>query len=267
MLEGIVTGTIQGIAEWLPISSDGMITLVEVYWFGKSGIEDILLFALFLHLGTFFAALTYFRVEVLHLLTTLLTYPKSSATDKNVLHFLVVSTLISGALGFAVLLGIREFEQGIELSGRALTAVVGVMLLVTAWLQLRKKSAAGRRTAGEVTLVDSLILGVAQGLAVLPGLSRSGLTVSALLLRNVEDEAALRLSFLMSLPIVFLGNIVLNFEMLHPSTITATGLWGLAFSFIFGLATIHILIKFARRVNFGYFVGVFGVLMLLAAII
>ncbi len=267
MFEGIVVGIIQGIAEWIPISSEGMIVLAEINLFGKTGIEEIIKFALFLHLGTFLAALVYLRKEVWALCKTLIQYKKSGAEEKNIFRFLLVSTFISGGLGFGLLKIIGEFEKQIEFSGHVFTGIVGMLLLGTAYLQLKKKEKSNRKE-GEVTLKDSVILGIAQGIAVLPGLSRSGLTVSALLLRKVEDDAALRLSFLMSLPIVLLGNIVLNFEALkNPEAISAVALWGLAASFFFGLATIHILMKIAKKINFGHFVGFFGILMLIAAII
>ena len=268
MIEGIAVGIIQGITEWIPISSEGMIMLAEVNFFGKTGVEEIIHFALFLHLGTLVAALVYLRKDISKTFMSLVRYSASSRDEKNVLHFLLVSTAISGVLGLTLLKLLGEFEQYVELSGRTLTAGVGVLLLFTAWLQIVKKEEKTLRSMGEVTLRDSIILGIAQGLAVLPGLSRSGLTISALLIRGIEDEAALRLSFLMSIPIVFLGNIVLNFDMLRNlESASTTSLWGLVSSFIFGLATIHLLIKFSRKIKFGYFVGFFGLLMVLASFV
>lgn len=255
MLEGIVLGTIQGVAEWLPVSSEGMITLAKIHLFQNTGLEGIIKLALFLHLGTFLSALIYFRRDVGVVL---------QGQDKGVLKFLTISTVISGALGFLLLEGLLSFENQIELSGRILTGIIGLLLLVTAWLQL-KRPRENQRPASEVGVRDSVILGLAQGLAVLPGLSRSGLTVSTLLLLKVREDEALRLSFLMSLPIVLAGNILLNF---HSIThLTPTAMWGLLFSFIFGLATIHILMRVACRVNFGKFVGLFGILMILASLV
>ena len=105
---------------------------------------------------------------------------------------------------------------------------------------------------------DAIILGIVQGMAILPGLSRSGLTISTLLLRKFDDTHALTLSFLMSLPVVFGGNILLN---ANAFLFTTSNLWGSLFAFGFGLATIHLLLKVSQRLNFGYFVLLFGVLM------
>jgi undecaprenyl-diphosphatase len=270
MIEGIVLGVIQGVAEWIPVSSEGMIALVEINFFGKSGIEEIIHLALFLHMGTFLAALIYLRKDVIRVLKSLFRYKASFQEEKRLLRFLVVSTAISSILGFLILRSVSGLESEVEFSGRIFTATIGVFLLVTAWLQLKKQvsNAEIRKKEGDMSTKDSVILGLAQGMAVLPGISRSGLTVSALLLRRVEDEAALRLSFLMSLPIVFFGNIFLNFgTFVNPGSISSIQLWGLAFSFIFGLAAIHFLIKLARKINFGYFVGIFGFLMILSVLV
>lgn len=266
MIESLILGATQGIAEWLPVSSEGALALISVNLLGKENIGEIIRLALFLHLGTFFAALIYFRREVKEVLMTLFRYRVSTNEDKNILHFLVISTVVSGVLGYILLDIFIKFESQIELSGRVVTLIIGALLLFTAWLQLKKREGGGTsRQIGEVSLKDSIILGVAQGLAVLPGLSRSGLTVSTLLLRKVNDEAALKLSFLMSLPIVLAGNILLNSHMLLNFTISTIS--GLLSSFVLGLVTIHTLIKLARKVNFGYFVAIFGILMIVSVFI
>ena len=92
---------------------------------------------------------------------------------------------------------------------------------------------------------DGVLLGVAQGLAALPGLSRSGLTVSVLLLRKFDGATALKLSFLVSLPIVLFGNLFLN---LNDFAFSAEALVGLFFSFLFGILTIDLLLKAAKKI-------------------
>jgi undecaprenyl-diphosphatase len=101
-------------------------------------------------------------------------------------------------------------------------------------------------------------------MAALPGISRSGMTVSSLLLLDYEEEEALRLSFLLSLPIVLGANIVLNLDRLMVS---GSGFAGLMTAFLSGLLTIHLLLEVARNVNFGYFVLFFGLLTIGAAFI
>lgn len=137
---------------------------------------------------------------------------------------------------------------------------IGLLLLATAYFQINHKKS-GIKKAKTLTISDGLILGVSQRFSILPGLFRSGLTVSALLLRRFDIALSLRLSFLMSLPIVFSGNIALNIK--HFSTMI-NAFWGIIPSFLFGLLTIDLLLKIARKINFGHFVLLFGIVTILA---
>lgn len=262
MLEYIVLGTIQGVAEWIPISSEGMIILAREIFFPGDSLLSSVSIALFLHLGTFLSALVYFWNDVKKILLNILRWRSTSREDKDLIIFLLLATLVSGILGLALLYVLGSFEEKLATAGSFVMGLVGILLLITGALQLSAKESDGAKTTPNKK--DGCLLGVVQGFAALPGLSRSGLTVSALLLRKYSKEEALRLSFLLSLPIVLGGNIVLN---LSGFAINAEKLVGLLFSFVFGLATIHGLILLARKINFGWFVIVFGILSLLAAFI
>lgn len=258
MLEEIVLGIIQGVAEWLPVSSEGLLVLAKRDLFGsEADLETIVREALFLHLGTFLAALVYFRRDVVSLLEAARRYPSAPHGMRTVIRFLAVATITSGLIGVFFLAALSGIEDQLAIGGRVLTVAIGVLLLVTGLLQL-KASAGGGKEASELERSDDLLLGVAQGIAVLPGLSRSGLTVSALLLRGFDRAVALRLSFLMSLPIVLAGNIVLN---IRDTEVTVASFAGLAASFAFGILTIDLLLRAARTINFGYFVIAFAVLV------
>jgi undecaprenyl-diphosphatase len=263
MFEQIILGIIQGVFEWLPVSSEGVITLIKTNFFQEEGISQIIRFSLFLHLGTFLSALIYFRQDVGRLLKALVAYKKTNEEDKNILVFLLIATIISGTFGFLLLQTLIHFEESIQFSARIINLLIGFLLLITAGLQLRKKQE-GIKKISNLKIKDGILLGLMQGLAVLPGLSRSGLTVSTLLLRKFKDTVSLKLSFLMSLPIVLAGNIVLNLEYF---TLSSVNLIGLLFSFLFGIATIHLLLKFAQKVNFGWFILFFGILMIFSVII
>lgn len=258
IIENIILGIIQGITEWLPVSSEGMIVLAKVNLFSGQGLEVPIKLALFLHLGTFFAALIYFRKDVVKILKVIPNYKNSDLERKNIFKFLFVSTLVSGVLGFLLFKTLLFFEEQIAFTGKLITLIIGLLLLGTALLQLKFKRE-GIKGLKDLKFVDGLILGIVQGFSILPGLSRSGLTISSLLLRKFNETHALKLSFLMSLPIVLAGNIVLN---LNEMVFTFNGLIGLLFAFLFGILTIHLLLKFSRKVNFGYFVLVFGLITL-----
>lgn len=259
MLEGIIFGIVQGVAEWLPVSSEGVIVLIKTNFFGGGGIESIVKFALFLHLGTALAATVYFRKDVLEIFKTLFNYKSATLENKKIFSFLFIATAISGVLGLVLLKILSGAEDIIGRSADIINLTVGVLLLFTAYLQFKKSKMISTRTPTDIKMIDSVTLGIVQGFAALPGLSRSGLTVASLLLRKFDEEQAIRLSFLMSIPIVLAGNILLNIKDFNP---TLENLFGFFFSFVFGLATIHILLKVAKKVNFAYFVLLFGLLMI-----
>lgn len=264
MLEQIILGAIQGISEWLPVSSEGLIFLVKTNFFHDfSGIRDLAEDVLFLHLGTFLSALIYFRKDVWKILKTCFKFKKSSEGNRKLVVFLLISTLISGIFGFGLLLALDRVGGEFTSATKSITILIGVLLLITAYLQIKAESGGGRK-GRDIKKRDGIILGFVQGLAAMPGLSRSGLTVSALLLGNFNKETALKLSFLMSLPIVLAGNLILN---LDKFALSITSLAGLLTSFIFGILTIDLLLKLSRKINFGYFVLFFGVVTIISVLI
>lgn len=261
MFEQIILGIIQGVAEWLPVSSEGLVILAKTNLFHSSGnIEEAIRQALFLHLGTFLAALIYFHQDVKKLIKTIFSYGSQPQDMQKLFSFLLIATMISGALGLLLIKTLSHIASQLKSQGTIVTLIVGCLLLGTAFLELKAKKS-GYREIRDLTIIDGILLGIVQGFAALPGLSRSGLTVSALLLRKLDKAYALKLSFLMSLPIVLMGNLLLNF---NASAWSAESMVGLFFSFIFGLATIHLLLKIAAKVNFGYFVLFFGILTILS---
>ncbi len=259
MFENFVLGLVQGVAEWLPVSSEGIIVLVKTRFFGGAETEVLIREALFLHLGTFFAALVYFRKDVKHLLK----FNSFDDSTKKLFSFLAIATVISGAIGYILLQAVSALEDFVVIDAKRIMLAVGVLLLVTAYLQFRAKGGQLKKEK-ELKQKDGVLLGLVQGLAVLPGLSRSGTTVAALLMRGYDDAFSLKLSFLMSLPIVLAGNILLN---LDGFVLDLGTLVGLATSFVFGLLTINVLIRLAKKINFTYFVLLFALLSFVAAFV
>lgn len=263
IFQEIILGIIQGVTEWLPISSSGVLTLASYNFFNVVGIEDLLKKILLLHLGTFLAALVYFRKDVGKLVKTLFKYKSASYESKKIFNFLLISTIISGIIGIIILNLLISFGDSFELTGKTISLFLGIMLFFTGIVQIKKKKL-GVRTEKDLKLSDGIILGFVQGLSSFPGLSRSGITISSLMLRKINDTSALRLSFLMSLPLVLFGNLILNFKEL---TFSNTVFYGVLFSFLFGILTIHLLIKISKRINFGYSALFFSILMILGALV
>jgi len=262
IIQQLILGLVQGITEWLPISSSAFLTLIMANFFGITEIGVLIQTALFFHIGTFLAALIYFRKDVYDLIKALFKFKKAKPETQEVLKFLIIATLISAAIGLAILYGLRSFTSQLEVTGKTITFFVGILLLITAGIQLRVKTK-GLRKEREIRNKDSILLGVVQGISALPGISRSGITVSTLLLKKFDDTTALRLSFLLSLPIILLANIFLN---LQDVVFSSTAIYGILAAFVFGLLTIAGLMKLSKKINFGWFVLIFAILMLVSVL-
>ena len=133
---------------------------------------------------------------------------------------------------------------------------------MTGFIQLRLHKSGQRK--GNINNKESFVFGFVQGLSALPGLSRSGLTVSAFLLRGFNKTYALRTSFLMSLPVLLGGNVIL---ILGDFVWNPTMIVGLLASFATGLLTMHLLLKVVKKMDFGYFVLFFGIFTLAFALL
>ena len=254
MAEGFILGIIQGITEWLPVSSEGILTLVGIKFFGRDLAGSISM-AIFLHMGTFFSALIYFRKDVVKIFRP---------ENKKILRFLVLSSLVTAAVAAPLLFFAMDYFS--EISLVFIVAFVGLMLVFTGLAQF-KKPETYFRNAFDLKNKDGLVAGVWQGLAVLPGISRSGFTIAVLLLRKFRDSEALRLSFLMSLPVVLGANAVLALKGFTLSLGFGSSVAALLTAFVVGFLTIGALLKISRKINFGWFAIFFGVLTLLSLLV
>lgn len=260
-LASLVVGIVQGVTEWLPLSSDGMTSLIMVRFLDQP-LSKAVVMAVWLHTGTVVAAAFYFRKELALLIGNLPAYlhrllRKEAATPKDKLtSFIIVATACSGVVGLPLWLLSVEKAQ---FSGDVAMASVGGLLVLTGLFQL----AARRRAKREVrtSLLDAVLVGSLQGLAVLPGLSRSGLTTSLLLFRGYDGAQAFRLSYLMSVPAILAAEVGLG--LLEPVPVNISSLVGVAASFLLGVATIHLLMRLAQRLNFGLFCIFLGTLAML----
>ena len=256
MLESILLGLIQGITEWLPVSSEGLVTASATFLLDKS-LEDAIGISLWLHLGTALAALLSFKVEILNLTKGFMGNP---SCFKGEIGFLFLGTAVSALIGLPLLLFAGEiFQSDPTKNGiQTFTALIGIFMIVTGVILLRSKRS-GKRKRNDSGTIDAMLTGTAQGFSVLPGLSRSGLTVSVLLARGMDRRDALTLSFLLSIPAGIGAGLYTVFStgiILSPEHLVAVGM-----SFITGLVTIRILLKLADRINFGIFVISVGMLL------
>ncbi len=147
-----------------------------------------------------------------------------------------------------------------QLSGDAATAVIGIFLIVTGILQ--RVSANVKSTKKLPSTKDAFIVGLGQGFAALPGISRSGTTTGLFLFRKFDSENALRYSYLMSIPAVLGAEIVL--QITDIIKVDFASILAIVFSFVFGLLTISTFLKVAKKVNFSSFCIILGLLSILS---
>ena len=259
LTDALILGAVQGITEWLPVSSEGMTSLLMVNFLGKSLSEAVPL-AVWLHLGTVLAAALFLREDLKALLSGLsrsLRQKDFSSREGRILVFLGVSTFLTGLFGAPILF----FSLGeLDLRGEAATAFIGILLIGTGLVQ--RATGSGTRRASEIGLADGLWAGFFQAFSALPGFSRSGLTVSALLFRRFDSEVALRLSFLMSIPAVLGANVGLGL-LREGVELSAGALAGVGAAFVLGYLTLGVLFKVGREFPFWKFCVGFGLLGLL----
>ncbi|PSP90254.1 UDP-diphosphatase [Halobacteriales archaeon QS_4_69_34] len=259
----LVVGVLQGIFEWLPISSEGQITLYLTAIEGLPA-DTALGFSLFLHAGTALSALAYYRGEVAALARSVPEWRPASAFERRAeLSFLAVATLASGLVGIPAYLLLADLASA--LAGGAFVALIGVLLVLTGLLQRAVESRGGARA--EPDLLDAVLVGALQGLAILPGVSRSGTTASALLLRGHDGPSSFRLSFLLSIPAALGAGALALADGGLPAVAPDAAALALSASAVVGYLTIGALMALVQRVAFwGVCVGLGGLAILGGAV-
>lgn len=246
LLEALILGILQGFTEFLPISSSAHLVLVP-WWLGWD--RPPLLFEVTVHLGTTVALISYFWDEWMVLIRAgfqVLRQRAIRTPDEKVLFLIFLST-IPGVIGGLLLE--PYFEK--ELSDPAFTAIT---LYITAALLIGSEwytaSAPGAKTMQEMTVWDSVFIGIAQAIAIIPGVSRSGSTIAAGLVRSLNRESAARFSFLMATPIILGAGAKQLLDILFGEEVQLdAGVMVLGFvsSVVVGYASIAFLLSFVRR--------------------
>ena len=212
-IEAIILGVIQGLTEFLPVSSSGHLVLFQNL-FGLK--EPELLFDICLHVGTLVAVLIVFYRDILEILSALARIPTRMKPAGGLLKLCETDPAVRMALLIVVgsvptaIIGLLFKEVVDHIFGS--TAIVGCMLIITGTLLwLTRRFQGEGRPVIKTTLKDALIIGIVQGLAILPGISRSGSTISTALFLGVDRKVAGRYSFLLSIPAI-VGALVLSLD-------------------------------------------------------
>jgi undecaprenyl-diphosphatase len=268
--QAIALGLIQGLTEFLPVSSSGHLVLLQNL-FGMQ--EPELLLDICLHVGTLVAVLLVFYREILHILATLVRLPGLSRAAGGVKALYAANAdvrlcvlIIVGSVPTA-LLGLL-FKAGAEHIFGAVW-VVGLMLLVTGALLWGTRYAApiGRELL-KTRSKDALVIGLVQGMAIIPGISRSGATIATALFLGIDREVAGRFSFLLSIPAI-LGALVLGLdaEELKTSISVEMILLGSLIAAVVGYLALKVLLGLVRRGQLSWFAPYCWVLGLIALVV
>jgi undecaprenyl-diphosphatase len=195
-LLGLILGIVQGVSEWLPISSKTQVIIASNFLFGLSFSQAYAL-GLFLEAGTFIAALYYFRRQVWKVLQALAR--RGDEEGRLLLRFLVVVTLFTALVGVVIYKTVSETVSG-PILGIPMMALGCVLIGDGVLVWIAKGRFTPTKRLGDLTLRDLVIVGLVQGVAALPGVSRSGVTVSAMLLLGINPRDSFKLSFLALIP-------------------------------------------------------------------
>jgi len=239
-LQAFVLGLIQGLGEFLPISSSAhLVILPDMLGWNYQGIT----FDILLHLATLIAIAAYFWKDWLTILQDGLARPKTQ--DGHILWLLALATIPAGIAGVL-------FEDKIETTFRA-PAMIALLLMVFAVILWAADRKAETESKNPLNLRNALLIGCAQMLALMPGVSRSGVTITAALFLGFSRKDSARLSFLLATPIIA-GAAVLALRKLNISDITVPLLLGFATALVSGWCAIKFLMSFVRTRSYTPFV-------------
>jgi undecaprenyl-diphosphatase len=258
MISIIILGLVQGITEWVPISSKTQDTFVYLKLLNgdPSAVVPILLF---LHIGTVLAATIYFRKEIAEMIGEFMKKPTDVRTHaKGKIGFLFTSLLFTGIVGLPLLLIEKKFFPA--LNAGLLFVIMGVGLAATG-IMLAMRKGTNERKVGEAGWKDGILTGLLQGLSVLPGISRAGTSTTGLIWRGFDSESSFHLSFLLSVPTVVLAEMIFYINGSLSTFPVTTGLLLALSSFVFGYLTLEALLRIVRGINLAYVALALGLLM------
>ncbi|MDT0558602.1 undecaprenyl-diphosphate phosphatase [Ichthyenterobacterium sp. W332] len=257
VIDAIVLGIIQGLTEFLPVSSSGHLELGKVILGDNSIPKESLLFTVVLHFATALSTIVVFRKDIWSLISGVLKLQWNE--DLQFVSKIALSMVP------AVIVGLF-FEEQLEALFGGNILLVGCMLIVTAALLLLADKA--KNTTKKVSFSNAFIIGVSQAIAMLPGISRSGATISTSVLLGNDKTKAARFSFLMVVPLIFgkIAKDIFSGELSYESANITTLSIGFIAAFVSGLFACTWMIKLVKKSKLSYF-AFYCILVGIAAII
>ena len=274
ILDAIIQGIIQGLTEFLPVSSSGHLSLIQ--HFTGTASESSLVFSLFLHLGTFVAVVIAFHRTIWALICEFCMLVKDIFTGKftfqnqnpkrRMIFLLIVATLPLCLFYF-----FKDFLKAFSTDADIL--VEGICFLITSTLLFMADSARrGKKNASIMTYKDALTVGIVQGFASLPGLSRSGSTISTGILCGLSKEFAVSFSFILGLPVILAASLIEAKDAISAGVAIEWGpvIIGTLVAAVVGLFAIYLvrwLIKSDKFKIFGYYTMLLGIITVIIGVI
>ncbi|MGB4840247.1 MAG: undecaprenyl-diphosphate phosphatase [Saprospiraceae bacterium] len=256
ILSAVILGIIQGLTEFLPVSSSGHLELAK-YILGESAVPaESLMMTVVLHFGTALATVYVFRKEILNIILKFFT--KDGQEEKTFIYKIALSMIP------AALVGILLDKQIEELFTQNILLVCGMLIVTGFLLFLADRS---KFTGQDVTYPNALKIGIAQAIAIIPGISRSGATISTSMMLGVDRTKAAEFSFLMVVPLIFgkIAKDLLDGEFTAHTFSYTTLSAGFVASFITGIFACTWMIGLVRKSQLSYFawyciiIGITGV--------
>lgn len=244
IFEAIILGIVQGLTEFLPVSSSGHLEIAGALLGSNSLPEESLLFTVVVHFATALSTIVVFRKDVAELLAGLFQFKNNEETMFSLK--VIVSMIPAVAVGLL-------FEEQLEQFFGGKVVFVGFMLLITALLLYLADKA--KNTGKPVSFFNAVIIGIAQAIAMLPGISRSGATISTSVLLGIDKNRAARFSFLMVVPLILgkIGKDVLSGDLTYQSDQFGSIIIAFLAAFIAGLAACTWMIQLVRKSKLRYF--------------
>jgi len=253
IFQSIILGIIQGITEFLPISSSAHLVIIPNFLGWQIKPDYIFPFDVLIQIGTLVAVIIYFWKDIIviikHFITEVLQKDEKSCNTSNMGWFLIIATIPSGLAGILI-------EDVVENTFQSPSAVGYFLITTTAMLFLAEKFGKQTRTLEQMKWTDPLWIGVAQIFALFPGISRSGITISSGMLRHLSREDAARFSFLMSIPIMTAAGILSIYRLFDiPNIMQFLPLLATGFvtSMVVGYLSIHWLLSFIKKRSLNLF--------------
>ena len=252
-IQALFLGILQGLTEFLPISSSAHLILAPWFFRWENSLVDSLTFGVALHAGTLVAVLWYFWkdwVDLTRGFFRIVTRRSIGSFQEKLVLYLVLATIPAAVAGFVLQ---NMIERSFRNPGLIVFPLIGVSFLMI----FVERGARNVHPLHKFTLPDSLLIGFAQALALLPGVSRSGITITAGLFRGYQREAATRFSFLLSTPAIAGAAFLQLRHLFSPGTVADWSVFTIGFiaSGIVGYLSIAFLMRYLRQHTLNLFAG------------